>query len=403
MNNKISVLALALVCVFCANAGYSYAVEIPTIFIEKTIQLKKNQTLANELIKASIPKKDAYSALHALKKKYSLRKLPLGQEFTLRFKEPEAGKKPKIENLFFYTQNDKIAQVFYNKNGKYTASLKKRPIVKEPQSAVGIISGSLYASANKAGLPAALVPSFANLFAWELDFTRDIRKGDKFSVVYERIEDENGNFIRNGSILAAELTTRKKMHNAYQAIVSGKREYYDEKGLNKRRSLLRTPLEFGRISSHFNPKRKHPVLGYTRAHKGTDFAAPSGTAIKAAGDGVIEMAKWHGGYGRYVRIRHDKKYKSAYAHMRRYAKGIKAGKKVRQGQVIGYVGTSGRSTGPHLHYELLRHGVQVNAMRERLPNGKKIPRKLLNTFKQQVASYRGLLNQDIQIASADSN
>jgi murein DD-endopeptidase MepM/ murein hydrolase activator NlpD len=398
MGNKFSAWVIALVGIFLLYASPVFAVEIPPVFIEKTIVLKKNQTLANELVKASIPKKDAYAALHQLRKKYSLRSLPLGQEFTLLFKEPAANEEPVIESLSFYTKDDKIARVIY-KDGDFEASVKKRPITVVQQSAVGTISDSLYASASKAGLPAALVPSFANLFAWELDFTRDIRKGDMFSVVYERIVDENGNFIRNGTILAAELTTRKKTHNAYQAIVAGKREYYDEKGLNKRRSLLRTPLEFSRISSHFNLKRKHPILGYTRAHKGTDFAAPTGTPVKAAGDGVIEMAKWHGGYGRYIRIRHDKKYKTGYAHLSRYARGIKTGKKVRQGQTIGYVGTSGRSTGPHLHYELMRYGTQVNAMREKLPNGKKIPQKHFNTFKQQIASYRSLLDSHTQLAS----
>lgn len=395
MKNNITFLAITLLSVFFTPI--TNAIEIPPIFIEKTIQLKKNQTLANELIKQSIPKKDAYAALSALKKKYSLRKLPLGQKITLRFKEPQAGEKPIIENLSFYTKDDKIAKVFY-RNNKYVASVKPRIVNINKIAAVGTISGSLYASANKAGLPASLVPSFANLFAWELDFTRDIRKGDEFRVVYETVRDENGNFIRNGSILAAELTTRKKTHNAYKSQVTGRTEYYDEKGYNKRRSLLRTPLEFTRISSHFKTKRRHPILGYTRAHKGTDFAAPRGTPIKAAGDGIIERASWYGSFGRYVRIRHDKKYKTAYAHMKRFARGIKAGKKVHQGQVIGYVGTSGRSTGPHLHYELFRNKKQVNAMREKLPNGKKVPRKYLNTFKQQVASYRSIINAKTQIA-----
>lgn len=396
---KIKTAVFALTCaVTFATALPAFAVEIPPIFIEKTIKLGKNKTLANELIKASISKSEAYNALNVLQKKYSLRKLPQGQEFTLLFKEPAKGKKPQLDTLSFFTKDDKIAKVAL-KDGNYKATVIDRPIEKIQETAIGRIDDSLYASASEAGLPAALVAPFANLFAWELDFTRDIRKGNEFRVVYERIVDETGEFIRNGDILAAELTTRKKRHNAYQAIIDGQKEYYDEVGHNKRRSLLRTPIEFARISSHFNPHRKHPVLGYTRAHKGTDFAAPTGTAIKASGDGVIEMAKWHGGYGRYIRIRHDKKYKSAYAHMSRYAKGMKPGKKVKQGQVIGYVGTSGRSTGPHLHYELLRYGTQVNAMKETLPNGKKIPDNRLSQFKQQVASYRSLFAEQTQIAS----
>jgi len=207
-------------------------------------------------------------------------------------------------------------------------------------------------------------------------------------VVYEKILDEKGNYLRSGQVLAAELTTKGKTYDAYRTVENGWAEYYSSKGYNKKRTLLRTPLEFTRISSHYNLRRKHPILGYTRAHKGTDFAAPTGTPIKAAGDGVIEKASWYGGYGRYIRIRHDKKFKSAYAHLSRYARGIKAGKKVKQGQTIGYVGTSGRSSGPHLHYELLVYGKQVNAMKQKLPTGAKVKKKGLKAFNSMVSKYQ---------------
>ena len=374
--------------------------ELPPIYIEHPIKLKKGQTLSSAIGKSAIPNSMTATALHKLQRKYNVRKLRDGQEITVRYKQGDNGKAEYIEEISFFSRDDKSVKVGWDGN-KYKASVAKRPIERNQVAVVGEINGSLYRSANVAGLPENLVVPFANLFSWELDFTRDIHPGSQFKVVYEKINDENGNFIRHGNILAAELITKYKVHNAFRyKDKTGYVEYYDDKGINKKRALLRTPLDFARISSHFNLKRKHPILGYTRAHKGTDFAAPRGTPIKASGNGTVEFAGWHGGHGKYIKIRHDGKYKTAYAHLSRYAKGLRKGKKVRQGQIIGYVGSTGRSTGPHLHYELIKHGRHINALREKLPNGRVLPKSKRKTFNSLVANLKDLWNSPNMVAQA---
>ena len=367
-------------------------VTLPPIYIEQTIKLNKKETLIQALSNTMLPYKMVSKALQPLQKKFNVRGLRPGQEINFRYKEAKDGSIAYIDEIMLYSRDDKKVKSYWD-NGKYAAKVDKRLVEKRQIAVTGTIEGSLYSSAEAAGMPVALVTPFANLFAWDIDFTRDIRSGNEFSIVYESIYDENGDFLRSGNILAAKLETRKKTFDAYRMEVKGRPEYYNAKGYNKRRALLRTPLEFGRVSSHFNPNRKHPVLGYKRAHRGTDFAAPTGTPIKAAGDGVIERSNWYGSFGRYVRIKHDSKYKTAYAHLSRFAKGMRKGKRVRQGQVIGYVGTSGRSTGPHLHFEVHKKGKKVNPMKVALPSGKKIPSKIKPKFKQLVASTNNLWKQ----------
>lgn len=364
-------------------------IELPPIYIEKEVKLKKKQTLSNLLIKNDISNRLTAQALHKLQRKYNVKQLRPGQNITLSFKE--SGETNLLLNeISFFSPDDKNVHIKRKEDGSFAVDVQRRKLNKKTVAVVGNIDDSLYASAKKAGLPVALVPAFANLFAWELDFTRDIRPGASFRVVYEKILDEKGQYLRSGNVLAAELTTKGKTYDAYRTNDNGWTEYFSSTGFNKKRTLLRTPLEFTRISSHYNKKRRHPVLGYTRAHKGTDFAAPRGTPVKAAGDGVVEKASWYGSYGRYIRIRHDKKFKTAYAHLTRFARGIKTGKRVKQGQTIGYVGTTGRSTGPHLHYEVLRYGKQVNAMRVKLPVGKKVKTKGLKAFNTNVANIKAM-------------
>ena len=381
------------------SAPASFATELPPIYIERIIQLDKNETLADELIKAGVNTKEAYRVISAIKKKYSLRKLPLGQKFTAHYKEDSERNPGPLLELSFHTKNDKTISVKPS-GSKFIANVAKRQLRTERVVAQGEIEGSLYVSAVQAGLPAAKILPFANLFGWEMDFTRDIREGDTFRVVFEKYLDDDDNFVRNGPILAAQMKTRGKLRHAYRAeYKKGHFSYYDEKGINKRRMLIRTPLNFTRISSHFNPHRKHPILGYTRAHKGTDFAAPTGTPVWAAGDGIIEEIRWKGGYGRYIRVRHDGTYKTAYAHLHRYAKGMKKGKRVKQGQVLAYVGSTGRSTGPHLHYEVIKRGSKVNALRVKLPNGAPLPKSKRTAYKTQVAKLQKLwAPEPIQLA-----
>lgn len=369
-------------------AGLPPLEKLPSLYIEETHPLGRGQTLAHLLSRAGFSNNDIHLASRQLSSAFNLRNLRQGQPIHYRYALPEAGQTPDLLELRLIDAVREV-RVQRGEDSRFKADVQERKLEPRTYSAVGTISDSLYMSANQAGISDSMIIPFIELFAWDIDFTRDIRKGDTFRIVYEAMYDQDGNFVRNGNILAAELDL-KTSAGLLHAFRAENGEYYDAKGLNKRRSLLRTPLKFARISSHFNPRRKHPILGYTRAHRGTDFAAPTGTPIKAAGNGRIIELGWKGGYGRYIRIRHNGTYQTAYAHMHRYGQGLRVGSTVKQGQTIGYVGTSGRSTGPHLHFELFRNGQQVNAMREPLPAGEPLPSTMRASFDHTKTQYMAM-------------
>lgn len=264
------------------------------------------------------------------------------------------------------------------------------------------IENSLFLAGTNAGMEQSLIMEVANIFGWDIDFALDIRSNDNFSVLYEE-HFLNGEKLRNGPILAAEFTNRGRTFKAVRYTDSnGGNNYYTPEGNSMRKAFLRTPVDFARISSHFNLKRKHPILNRIRAHKGTDYAAPTGTPIKAAGDGKVTWAGTKGGYGRTVMIQHGQSYKTLYAHMNKYGRGIKNGVRVKQGQIIGYVGSSGLATGPHLHYEFYLNGAVRNPVRVNLPKAKAIAKVELANFKIQtqpiVASLQNY-QENIQVAS----
>ena len=248
--------------------------------------------------------------------------------------------------------------------------------------AEGTIEGSLFGSAAKIGIPNAVMVSFMKLYSYSVDFQREIRKGDTFEVYYTQYNDEDGERVKTGDILFASLQTGKKPMTLWRFEIPGEGtvDYFDENGQSSKKFLMRTPVDGARISSNFG-MRRHPILGYSKMHAGTDFAAPTGTPIYAAGNGTIVKAGWNGGYGKYVKIRHANGYATAYAHMSRIAKGITPGARVTQGQTIGRVGSTGRSTGPHLHYEVHVKGKKVNPMAIRVPTGRKLEGKALTAFK----------------------
>ena len=213
-----------------------------------------------------------------------------------------------------------------------------------------------------------------------MDFQRDIRPGDGFEVMFKRFHDAEGNLVHNGAIVHAALTLSGERRPIYlHTTADGRTGYFNEKGESARKALMRTPIDGARLSSAFG-KRRHPVLGYSMMHRGVDFAAPAGTPIYAAGQGSIVYAGRKGAYGNYIRLRHNRLYATAYAHMRRFARGMAKGRRVKQGQVIGYVGSTGRSTGPHLHYEILREGRRVNPFKVKMPSGRKLTGKELERF-----------------------
>jgi murein DD-endopeptidase MepM/ murein hydrolase activator NlpD len=223
-----------------------------------------------------------------------------------------------------------------------------------------VITSSLFESAEAEGIPQDILFRMIKLLSYDVDFQRDIRKGDRFTLLFEQKQNKKGETLDSGDILYLSLELTKKTVTMYRfADRKGKAYFYNVEGKSIKKSLLTTPVDGYRISSGFG-MRKHPVLGYNRMHKGMDFAAPRGTPIYAAGDGTIARIGRNGGYGNYIRINHGKGYATAYAHMRRFGRGMRSGKRVKQGSVIGYVGTTGRSTGPHLHYEVLVNGKQVN-------------------------------------------
>ena len=228
----------------------------------------------------------------------------------------------------------------------------------------------MYSSAINSGIKPNIILDFARLYGFQVDFQRDIWKDDSFQIIYEEFRDQKNNLIDTGNIIFANLNLQDTNYEMYRyQIKKGEYDYFDENGKSVRKTLMKTPINGARLSSSFG-KRKHPILGYTKMHTGTDFAAPMGTPILASGDGRVTKAGWCGGGGNCVKIKHNNTYQTIYAHMSKFGRGIKRGVKVKQGQIIGYVGSTGLSTGPHLHYEVIENGRKINSQKLRLPSGK---------------------------------
>jgi murein DD-endopeptidase MepM/ murein hydrolase activator NlpD len=344
---------------------------------EETLTLKRNETLIDLLVKRNqIERRNAHAAINAIGKVADLRKLRPGQEIRLLRKTQAQN---QIESLKLRTSFDEETVVQFEQDA-YMASKLPIDTLKVTYFVEGEIDDSLYLSAKDAGASDKIIIDLIRLMSFDVDFQRDIRSGDTFSIYYRRTFAPEFNDIREDEILSASLTLRGNKHEAIAFTTDdGEASYYDANGKSTQKALMKTPVEGARLSSRFG-RRKHPILGYTRLHKGLDFAAPRGTPIMAAGNGTIEMATRNGSFGNYIRIRHGNSYKTAYAHLKSYARGIKKGAKVKQGQIIGYIGTTGRSTGPHLHYEVLLSGKQVNPQSLKLPTARSLKGKELEAF-----------------------
>ena len=252
--------------------------------------------------------------------------------------------------------------------------LKKNILYKE-----NIIINSLYRSATEKKIPANVIVEFARIYGFQVDFQRDIRKKDTFQIMYEAFMNDNGKIIETGNILFANLKLSGQDNSLYYFDYKGSEGHYDKNGRSVKKALMKTPINGARLSSPFG-MRKHPIDGFNKMHKGTDFAAPMGTPIMASGDGVIKKAGWCGGGGNCVVIKHNSTYQTVYAHMSKFAKGIGSGVRVKQGQTIGYVGSTGKSTGPHLHYEVIVNGKRINSQKLKLPSGKILKNKQREIF-----------------------
>jgi len=281
-------------------------------------------------------------------------------------------------------QRDRISSLNIERTASgYQAEERSREVERREAVVQGHIVSSLFVDGQKAGLSDAQIMELANIFGWDIDFALELREGDQFYVIYEEIYLD-GEKLRNGPILAAEFINKGTTYRAIRYTDSkGDTAYYDPEGHAKRRAFIRTPVKFARISSGFTRKRWHPVLKKWRSHKGVDYAAPRGTPVKATGNGKVVFRGKKGGYGNVIFLRHGGKYTTVYGHLSRFAKGIKQGSKVKQGQVIGYVGSTGLATGPHLHYEFRINGVHRNPLTVKLPKTVRLPKKEMARFLQQ--------------------
>ncbi|MCG8611948.1 MAG: peptidoglycan DD-metalloendopeptidase family protein [Pseudomonadales bacterium] len=348
----------------------------------ESFTVQSGDTLSRLFAKAGLSDKHIYSVFADNKSNKDLAQIHPGQ--TLRFLKNESGELLKIELV---QSQLNTFQVYRGDDQKFhSIKLTKTPDV-HTAFAQGSIDSSLFLAAKKAGMNESLTMELANIFGWDIDFVLDIREGDTFNVVYEELFLD-GKKIGNGKILAAEFMNQG---NQFQAVLyrddKGNGNYYTPAGDSMRKAFLRSPVDFARISSHFNLKRKHPILHKIRAHRGTDYAAGRGTPIRATGDGKVLLAGRKGGYGKTVVIQHGQKFTTLYAHMHRYAKGVRGGSRVKQGQIIGYVGSTGLASGPHLHYEFRVNGVHKNPLTVKFPKSEPIPKSEMQRFKAQTATH----------------
>ena len=357
---------------------------------EISLTLNKNETLADLLKRADFTSSELYQVADVMSQKINVRKLGIGMNFTIGFDEnntPIAVKTSQSDKFDYF--------IFKNSFGTWQGLQAIRPIDTEFVHSAGVIDGTLYEAALDANVPLSTLDNFMRIMGFSVDFQRQLRQGDAFEVVYEKITDRiTGETLSVGKVHYVGMVLSGRQVGYYRHENNdGTIGWYDKAGKSAVRTLMRTPVSGARLASSYG-MRKHPITGYNKLHRGVDFAVPTGTPILAAGSGRIEMAGWNGSYGRYIRIRHNNTYQTAYAHMSGIAKGIYAGAQVDQGQVIGFVGSTGRSTGPHLHYEILVNRRQVNPMTINLPTGKNLPEKEQDRFQDRVDSLHAYIHDN---------
>ena len=343
-------------------------------------KIKKGETFDKILNNYSIDKKEVIAIKKSLTKKVNLNKLNTKQ--SIYFSLDQTNNKIK-EFTFKISNTEKIYLTRKVDDDNFRQEivairLDKNIIFKE-----NIILQSLYKAATDENIPANTIIEFARIYGFQVDFQRDIKKQDKFQIMYEVFLNEKKEIAETGEILFANLILSGQDNSLYYFDNEEKEGHYDKSGKSVQKALMKTPINGARLSSSFG-MRKHPIDGFNKMHRGTDFAAPKGTPIMASGNGIIKKAGWCGGGGNCVKIRHNSTYETIYAHMLKFARGIKSGIRVKQGQTIGYVGSTGKSTGPHLHYEVIVNGKKVNSQKLKLPSGKILKgkeRKLFETNK----------------------
>lgn len=372
----------------------------------QTVTVQPGDTLGDLLMKTGIDKATAYNVVDAVHDVFNLKRLQVGQEVEIAYDAIGVdGDATSLSTLSFEIDPGHSVSVNRQEDGSFTAKEVLAETHREYIRGEGVINSTLFEAASEQNVPIDVLTAMVKIFSYDVDFQRDIQKGDTFALMYERTATEDGRAVRNLNIAYAAMTlsgTPMKFYAVRQD--DGTYDYYNEKGEGVRKALLRTPVNGAILTSGFG-MRRHPILGYSLMHRGVDFGVPAGTPIMAAGDGVIEKRDTNGGYGNYIRIRHQSDYATAYAHMSRFADGIAVGKRVRQGQIIGYVGSTGRATGPHLHFEVLKSAAQVNPITVKFPATAKLEGAALAKFreiKSQTDQRYASLSLTTRVAQAEA-
>ena len=345
-----------------AGQGEGPATAAPSPPTMAEVELRRGDTLLGVLERAGVAPSEAHAAVGTLREVADLRRLQIGQRLALALAPAGGGGDAVLARLVLPVDPATEVHLVRGHDGGFAARSVPRPLRGETVTVAVPIADSFYAAGAAAGLPPATLAEMVKLLSWDVDFQRDIQPGDLLEAVHRRQLNAEGELAGTGELAFVGLATTGRTIAAYRFVApDGSADYYDRDGRPLRKWLLRTPVDGARLSSGFG-KRRHPILGYTRMHRGIDFAAPKGTPVFAAGAGVVEIAGRNRGYGNYVRVRHTGGYATAYAHLTRFAAGLKPGRRVEQGEVIGLVGATGLATGPHLHYEVLYRGEQVNPL-----------------------------------------
>ncbi len=351
--------------------------EIDFTLVQK-YYLQEGETFTGALKQADLQDDEINDVVNIISKKIDLRKLNVGTLIETYTKS--INDKKIINEIIIYPDIEK--KIYVKKvNNKFVAGEDKKKLFSKLKLYEVEIHNSIYESLKKIDTPDEIIMEFVQLYSFDIDFQRDIRKGNKIKIFFEIYTDSQNNYIKSGNINFSEIILDDESYELYRFQSEGDEfvEYFNSDGKSATKALMKTPINGARLSSGFG-MRKHPILGYNKKHQGVDFAAPTGTPIMAAGTGHVEFVGNNGGAGKYIRIKHLNGYKTSYSHLSKYASGIQKNVKVRQGQVIGYVGNTGLSTGPHLHYEVIFNGKRINPMKMKLPSGKQLKDKNLKIF-----------------------
>jgi|CXWL01.1.fsa_nt_gi murein DD-endopeptidase MepM/ murein hydrolase activator NlpD len=369
----------------------SKALETPALYPQTLeFKVKKGDTLVSLLADTGITLDEAKNAFDAIRTVFNPRKLDIGSTITVKIDKNSNGD-IIVREFKMPVSGLSTIELSRTKDDQFSVKKTSVPLTKRLARAGGTINSSIYQTGSDSGISASMLNEIINAYSYDVDFQRDVKKGDSIDVLFERMETNDGAVAGNGNIVFSELNLGDRVLKIYRYTdKNGNADFYNEKGESIRKALLRTPINGARITSSFG-MREHPISGYTKMHRGVDFGAPIGTPIYAAGDGVVASASVKSGYGNYLKIQHNNKYSSAYAHLSRFASGVSPGKKVKQGQIVAYVGMTGSTTGPHLHYEILAGNEQVNPANIKFKTGSILQGKELASFRSNMSKIEAKL------------